>query len=58
MHLLATNPVALGRVHREVEAVLEGRQTVSVADLDQLHYVKCVVKEALRSQHSSLISEL
>jgi len=47
-HLLATNPAALRRVHDEVETVLEGRQTVSAADIGQLQYVKCVIKETLR----------
>lgn len=48
-HLLATNPVALGRLQSEVETVLDGRRMISSADLDQLQYVKCVIKEALRS---------
>jgi len=47
-HLLATNPDALERLENEVELVLGGRKTVASADVEQLHYTKCVIKEALR----------
>jgi len=54
MHLLATNPVVRGRLQSEVETVLEGRRTITTTDLDRLQYVKCAIKEALRSDTSNL----
>lgn len=39
----------MDRLYGEVETVLEGRRMVTAADLDRLQYVKCVIKEALRS---------
>lgn len=46
-HLLARHPEAEAALHRELDAVLGGREP-TVEDLSALHYTESVVKESLR----------
>ena len=48
LHLLANNPDALARAREECSTVLHGRQLITTGDLDNLKYLRCVLKEAMR----------
>ena len=47
LHLLAENPAALERVHRELDEVLDGRMP-SAADVPQLPYLARAIQESMR----------
>lgn len=45
---LVRNPTVMAKVQEEVRRVVGKKAMVDVSDLDQMHYLKCVIKEALR----------
>ncbi|KAH9794616.1 cytochrome P450 71A22 [Citrus sinensis] len=50
---LLKNPSIMKRAQKEVRGVVKGKLVIDMKDLDQMEYLKCVIKESLRLHASA-----
>ncbi|KAH9723255.1 cytochrome P450 71A25 [Citrus sinensis] len=53
---LAKNPKLLKKAQEEVRRVVKNKSSINMDDVDQMHYLKCVIKESLRLHPAGTIS--
>ncbi|KAH9794621.1 cytochrome P450 71A18 [Citrus sinensis] len=53
MAQLLKNPSIMKRAQKEVRGVVKGKLVIDMKDLDQMEYLKCVIKESLRLHASA-----